>query len=69
MCLMDGKGFTEVPVPPTSRATAHIKRRFLGLWWDWEIRLRYHKRLAIGGWAFNREAATRQAYAWATARA
>ena len=64
---MAGRGFTEVPVPPTSRATAHIKRRLLVLW-AWEIRLRHHKSLAMGGWAFTQVAARRQAYAWATAR-
>ncbi len=64
---MAGRGCTEVPVPPTSRARAFITRRFL-IFWTWEIRLRTHKSLAMGGWAFTQAGARRQAYAWATAR-
>ena len=64
---MAGRGCTEVPVPPTSRAQAFITRRFL-IFWTWEIRLRTHKSPAMGGRAFTQAEARRQAYAWATAR-
>lgn len=66
---MDGRKSTEVPVPPTSRATAWIRPVWFGLFWRWEIRLRTHTRLTMGGFAFTKASARRQAYSWATARA
>lgn len=65
--LWGGRGYMEVPVPPTSRACGFIRRSRLLFFWRWEVYRLTSSSPAWCGVGFTRANAERQALQWAAA--